>query len=167
LSARVPITILLIFVILHFAFDWFKWASLILLDLAMGLPSSPAVFWHSFQRFHRHRLPGIVRSFRADRIVYGAIHQSTEEPRGYAVLEAAMDGAVHRLRRILMMVATLGLLPAALSHDIGSDSQRPFAIVIVGSLIPDLWISILLLPTPYVWFAGPNDKLPKVEEEES
>ena len=72
-----------------------------------------------------------------------------------------------RLRPIMMtmLVATLGLLPAALSHDIGSDSQRPFAIVIVGGLISDLAISIFLLPTLYVWMARDGDVLPKVETE--
>ncbi len=61
---------------------------------------------------------------------------------------------------------TLGLLPAALSHDIGSDSQRPFAIVIVGGLITDLVLSVILLPTLYVLIAGPEDVLPTPEEEE-
>jgi heavy metal efflux system protein len=63
-----------------------------------------------------------------------------------------------------MLVATLGLLPAALSHAIGSDSQRPFAIVIVGGLISDLLMSIFLLPTLYVWIAGERDVLPAVEQ---
>jgi cobalt-zinc-cadmium resistance protein CzcA len=62
-----------------------------------------------------------------------------------------------------MLVATLGLLPTALSHDIGSDSQRPFAIVIVGGLISDLAMSIFLLPTLYVWMARDRDVLPEVE----
>jgi heavy metal efflux system protein len=62
-----------------------------------------------------------------------------------------------------MLVATLGLLPAALSHAIGSDSQRPFAIVIVGGLVSDLVMSIFLLPTLYVWFAREGDKLPEAE----
>jgi cobalt-zinc-cadmium resistance protein CzcA len=62
-----------------------------------------------------------------------------------------------------MLVATLGLLPAAMSHDIGSDSQRPFAIVIVGGLIVELFISIILLPTLYVLWARPGDKLPPPE----
>lgn len=65
-----------------------------------------------------------------------------------------------------MLVATLGLLPAALSHGIGSDSQRPFAIVIVGGLISDLVRSIFLLPTLYVWMAGERDVLPEPEAEE-
>ena len=57
--------------------------------------------------------------------------------RGHSVDDAAVEGAVLRLRPIMMtmLVATLGLLPAAMSHGIGSDSQRPFAIVIVGGLI--------------------------------
>jgi len=62
-----------------------------------------------------------------------------------------------------MLVATLGLLPAALSHAIGSDSQRPFAIVIVGGLIADLVMSIFLLPTLYVWIAGETDALPAAD----
>ena len=64
---------------------------------------------------------------------------------------------------ITMLVATFGLLPAAFSHAIGSDSQRPFAIVIVGGLIADLVMSIFILPTLYVWFAGDGDVLPKPE----
>ena len=63
-----------------------------------------------------------------------------------------------------MLVATLGLLvPAAMSHEIGSDSQRPFAIVIVGGLISDLLLSIFLLPTFYAWIARDGDVLPKPE----
>jgi len=59
-----------------------------------------------------------------------------------------------------MLVATLGLLPAAVSRGIGSDSQRPFAIVIVGGLVGAVTVSIFLLPALYVWVAGDRDKLP-------
>ena len=85
------------------------------------------------------------------------------------IIEAAVEGAVLRLRPVMMtmLVATLGLLPAALSHAIGSDSQRPFAIVIVGGLIADLALSILLMPTFYVWWARPEDRLPAPEESQS
>jgi cobalt-zinc-cadmium resistance protein CzcA len=54
-----------------------------------------------------------------------------------------------------------------MSHAIGSDSQRPFAIVIVGGLISDLVMSIFLLPTLYVWIAGKNDVLPAPESTSS
>jgi cobalt-zinc-cadmium resistance protein CzcA len=63
-----------------------------------------------------------------------------------------------------MLVATFGLLPAAMSHAIGSDSQRPFAIVIVGGLIAALLMGIFILPTLYVWFASDDDTLPAPEE---
>ena len=89
--------------------------------------------------------------------------------RGFPVAEAAIEGAVRRLRPIMMtmLVATLGLLPAATSHAIGSDSQRPFAIVIVGGLVADLLMSIFLLPTFYVWWARPGDELPPQDEARS
>ena len=85
--------------------------------------------------------------------------------RGRTIEDSAIEGAVLRLRPIMMtmLVATLGLLPAALSHAIGSDSQRPFAIVIVGGLISDLLLSIVLLPTFYVWIARDGDQLPTPE----
>jgi cobalt-zinc-cadmium resistance protein CzcA len=62
-----------------------------------------------------------------------------------------------------MLAASLGLLPAAMSHDIGSDSQRPFAIVIVGGLLAALFFSVILLPTVYLWLARPSDHLPAIE----
>jgi cobalt-zinc-cadmium resistance protein CzcA len=87
--------------------------------------------------------------------------------RGYTKEQSAVEGAVLRLRPIMMtmLVATLGLLPAAVSHGIGSDSQRPFAIVIVGGLLSNLIISIFLLPTLYTWFASSRDVLPEPESE--
>ena len=80
-------------------------------------------------------------------------------------MDAAVEGAVLRLRPIMMtmLVATFGLVPAALSHEIGSDSQRPFAIVIVGGLVAALLMSLVLLPTLYVWIARDGDKLPAPE----
>jgi len=85
--------------------------------------------------------------------------------RGHSIIDAAVEGAILRLRPIMMttLVATLGLLPAATSHDIGSDSQRPFAIVIVGGLLVAMAINIFLLPTLYVWVAGDGDVLPGAE----
>ena len=77
--------------------------------------------------------------------------------RGESIGAAAVNGSVQRLRPIMMtmLVASIGLLPAATSHGIGSDSQRPFAIVIVGGLAA-LILSIFLLPT-FIWLAGEHD----------
>ena len=62
-----------------------------------------------------------------------------------------------------MLVATLGLLPAAISTGIGSDSQKPFAIVIVGGLSATLVMSIFVLPTLYTWIAREGDVLPSAD----
>jgi cobalt-zinc-cadmium resistance protein CzcA len=85
--------------------------------------------------------------------------------RGMNPREAAKEGAALRLRPIMMtmLVASIGLLPAALSRDIGSDSQRPFAIVIVGGLVAALILGVYLLPTLYVWAARAGDALPVPE----
>ena len=82
-------------------------------------------------------------------------------------MDAVTNGAILRFRPIFMtmLVASLGLVPAATSHGIGSDSQRPFAIVIVGGLMAVLLMSIFLLPCLYVWFAKESDKLPEPETE--
>jgi heavy metal efflux system protein len=87
--------------------------------------------------------------------------------RGHTIADAAVDGAVLRLRPIMMttLVATLGLVPAAMSHGIGSDSQRPFAVVIVGGLLVGMIINIFALPTIYAWAAGAGDVLPAPEAE--
>ncbi|HEY7894735.1 MAG TPA: efflux RND transporter permease subunit, partial [Gemmatimonadaceae bacterium] len=80
---------------------------------------------------------------------------------GVDILEATRVAAVLRLRPIMMtaLVAALGLLPAALSHGVGSDSQRPFALVIVGGLLARLVISVYLMPALYAIVSRPTDRL--------
>jgi cobalt-zinc-cadmium resistance protein CzcA len=80
---------------------------------------------------------------------------------GASIDEAAHQSALVRLRPILItgLVATVGLLPAAFSHAIGSDSQRPFAQVVVGGLISRVGLSIFLLPVLYRWYASRDDRL--------
>jgi len=87
--------------------------------------------------------------------------------RGHSIYQATVEGSVLRLRPVMMtmLVAALGLLPAAMSHGIGSDAQRPFAIVIVGGLMATLFMSVFVLPTLYMWFASDKDMLPEREEE--
>jgi heavy metal efflux system protein len=80
---------------------------------------------------------------------------------GAGIAEATRSAALLRFRPIMMtaLVAALGLLPAALSHTVGSDSQRPFALVIVGGLFSRLLIGVLLMPVLYVMVARPKDHL--------
>jgi heavy metal efflux system protein len=166
-----PITVLLIFIILYSMFRSMKWALLILTNVAMARIGGLLALFLTHTNFSVSSGVGFLALFGVS-VQTGVImveYINQLRARGYAVEEAAVEGAVLRLRPITMtmLVATLGLLPAALSHGIGSDSQRPFAIVIVGGLISDLVMSIFLLPTLYVWFARTGDQLPVAETEEA
>jgi heavy metal efflux system protein len=164
----VPITILLILIILYSMFRSFKWALLILLNVMLARIGGLLALMITHTNFSVSSGVGFLALFGVS-VQTGVImleYINQLRVRGHTVVDSAVEGAVLRLRPIMMtmLVATLGLLPAAMSHGIGSDSQRPFAIVIVGGLISDLVMSIFLLPTLYVWMAGENDVLPEVEE---
>jgi cobalt-zinc-cadmium resistance protein CzcA len=163
-----PLTILFIYVILYTMFKSVKWALLVLTNVAMARIGGLMALLVTGTNFSVSSGVGFLALFGVS-VQTGVImveYINQLRAKGYAIEEAAVEGAVLRLRPILMtmLVATLGLLPAALSHGIGSDSQRPFAIVIVGGLISDLVMSIFLLPTLYAWFARPDDTLPPAEE---
>ncbi len=162
-----PITILLIFIILYTMFKSFKWASLIMATVAIAPIGGLLALWFTGTHFSVSSGVGFLALFGVS-VQTGVImleYINQLRSRRYSVEDAAVEGAVLRLRPIMMtmLVATLGLLPAALSHAIGSDSQRPFAIVIVGGLIAALIMSVFLLPTLYVWIAGDRDVLPPAE----
>ncbi len=162
-----PITIFIIFIILYTMFKSFKWALLILANVAMARFGGLLALLITGTNFSVSSGVGFLALFGVS-VQTGVImleYINQLRARRYTIEDAAVEGAVLRLRPIMMtmLVATLGLLPAALSHAIGSDSQRPFAIVIVGGLIADLVMSIFLLPTLYVWIAGERDVLPVAE----
>jgi cobalt-zinc-cadmium resistance protein CzcA len=167
LSLIVPITILVIFIILYTMFRSYKWALLILLNVGLARVGGFLALVITGTYLSVSSGVGMLALFGVS-VQTGVImleYINQLRARGHSIEDAAVDGAVLRLRPIMMtmLVATLGLLPAALSHDIGSDSQRPFAIVIVGGLISDLLLSIVLLPTFYVWIARDGDQLPEPE----
>ena len=164
-----PITIMIIFMILYAMFGSFKWALLILCNVAIAPVGGLVALLLSGTHFSVSSGVGFLALFgvsvQTGIIMLEYINQMRVN--GYSVKDAAVEGAVLRLRPIMMtmLVATLGLLPAALSHGIGSDSQRPFAIVIVGGLVGALAMSVFLLPTLYVWIARPTDVLPAPDTE--
>jgi heavy metal efflux system protein len=167
LAIVVPITLLLMSFILYSAFNSWKWVVLILAVVSLsplgGFLSLLLTGTHFSVSSGLGFLALIGVSVEIGVIMVEYINQL--RTRGMNPREAAKEGACLRLRPIMMtmLVATLGLLPAAMSHDIGSDSQRPFAIVIVGGLLVELFISIILWPTLYVFWAGPGDTLPPPE----
>jgi heavy metal efflux system protein len=165
LAVIVPLTVLVIFIILYSMFRSYKWALLILLNVGLARIGGLLALLVTGTYLSVSSGVGMLALFGVS-VQTGVImveYINQLRARGHTIVDAAVEGAVLRLRPIMMtmLVATLGLLPAALSHDIGSDSQRPFAIVIVGGLISDLLLSIFLLPTFYAWIARPEDELPK------
>jgi cobalt-zinc-cadmium resistance protein CzcA len=163
LAIIVPLTILVIYFVIYSAFDSFKWAGLVLLTVATAPVGGIAALLITHNTFSVSSGVGFLALFGVS-VQMGLImmeYVNQMRARGLPIEEAAVQGAVRCFRPVMMamLVAMLGLLPAALSHGIGSDSQRPFAIVIVGGLIGVLFICVLLLPTLYVWFARPGDKV--------
>ena len=164
----VPITLLVIFIILYTMFSSAKWAGLILANVAVaplgGLLALLLTGTHLSVSSGIGFLALFGVSVETGVIMLEYINQLRAH--GHSIEDSAIEGAVLRLRPIMMtmLVATLGLLPAATSRAIGSDSQRPFAIVIVGGLITALIMGIFLLPAMYVWIARESDKLPDTEE---
>jgi len=174
----VPITVLVIFLILYTMFRSAKWAMLILISVVMASIGGPLALFLTHTNFSVSSAVGFLALFgvsvETGVIMIEFINQLRSRRKGMEVsshehiVEAAVEGAVLRLRPVMMtmLVATLGLLPAAVSHAIGSDSQRPFAIVIVGGLLANLVIGVFLLPTLYVWVAREHDVLPAAEASE-
>ncbi len=163
----VPLTILVIFLILYTMFRSPKWAALILVTVAMASVGGLLALLLTGTHFSVSSGVGFLALFGVS-VQTGVImleYINQLRARGLSIEDSAIEGAVLRLRPIMMtmLVATLGLLPAAVSHAIGSDSQRPFAIVIVGGLMVNLAMSIFILPTLYVWVAREGDRLPEPE----
>ncbi len=163
----VPVTVLIILVILYTMFNSFKWAQLMLANIVMAPLGGLLALWMTGTHFSVSSGVGFLALFGVS-VQTGVImleYINQLRARGRPIVDAAIEGAILRLRPILMttLVATLGLLPAATSHGIGSDSQRPFAIVIVGGLMVGMFLNIFLLPTLYVWSAGDQDVLPTTD----
>jgi cobalt-zinc-cadmium resistance protein CzcA len=170
----IPITVLTIFLILYTMFRSYKWSVLVLVSVIMASIGGPLALLLTHTNFSVSSEVGFLALFgvsvETGVIMIEFINQLRARRKGAEgfsrdhVIDAAVEGSVLRLRPVMMtmLVATLGLLPAAMSHAIGSDSQRPFAIVIVGGLIANLVIGVFLMPTLYVWMAREGDVLPEV-----
>jgi heavy metal efflux system protein len=165
----VPVTLLVICLILYTMFNSVKWVGLIIANVAMAPLGGLLALWFTGTHLSVSSGVGFLALFGVS-VQTGVIlleYINQLRARGESILDAAIEGSVRRLRPIMMtmLVASVGLLPAALSRGIGSDSQRPFAIVIVGGLMAALILGVFLLPTLYVWVAGDHDVLPMAEAE--
>ena len=159
LSVVVPISLLLIFVLLFDAFKSFKMAALILINVPLALIGGFVALWiFAIPLSVSAAIGFIALSGQAvlNGVVMLSVFQQLQQA-GHSVLDAVRLGSMQRLRTVLMtaMLAALGLLPMALSHDIGSETQRPLAIVVIGGLITATLLTLVVLPALYVaWFGG-------------
>jgi cobalt-zinc-cadmium resistance protein CzcA len=155
LAVVVPLSILLIFVLLFDAFGSFKNALLIVANIPFaliggifalyvtGIPLSVSAAIGFIALFGQAVLNGVVMVSVFDQLI---VEGKTPE-------EAVQEGAMSRLRTVLMtgLLAMFGLLPMALSHNIGAETQRPLAVVVIGGLISATLLTLLVLPSVYLW----------------
>ncbi len=162
LGVVVPISLLLIFVLLFDAFGSFKTAGLILINVPLALIGGFVALWIFSIPLSVSAAIGFI-ALSGQAVLNGVVMLSVFQQlrnAGYTVLDAVKEGALQRLRTVMMtaMLAALGLLPMALSHDIGSETQRPLAIVVIGGLVTATLLTLVVLPALYVsWFSKPQD----------
>ncbi len=164
LNVILPLTLSLIFLLLFTLYSNFKFPFITVLGVLLSAPVGGIVaLWLTGTPFSVSSGIGFLALFGVSvqtAVVY--ISYVNELRRGGIILnEAIREAAILRLRPIMMtaLVAALGLLPAALATGVGTDTQRPFALVIVSGLFTRLLISIFLMPALYVLVARPDDRL--------
>jgi cobalt-zinc-cadmium resistance protein CzcA len=164
LQIILPLTLFLIFLLLFALYSNFKFPFITVLGVVLSAPVGGIVaLWITDTPFSVSSGIGFLALFGVSvqtAVVY--ISYVNELRRGGTALpEAIRHGAILRLRPIMMtaLVAALGLLPAALATGVGTDSQRPFALVIVSGLFTRLLISVFLMPALYTLVARPGDRL--------
>ncbi|HTB23514.1 MAG TPA: CusA/CzcA family heavy metal efflux RND transporter [bacterium] len=163
LSIIIPLTVVAIFLVLYMVFSSVKWAGVVMTNLMMAVIGGVSALFITGTYFSVSSGIGFLALFgvsvQTGVLLVSYIHQM--RLKGMPLRQSILEGSRLRLRPIMMtaLVATFGLIPAAMSHEIGSDSQRPMAIVIVGGLITDLIMSFYLLPIFYEWFAKDNEEL--------
>ena len=156
LAVIVPITVLLIFSLLFWAFRSVRKAILVLMIVPFSLIGGIVGLAMAGLHFSVSAAVGFIAvagiSVQNGVIMVEQIVELAQRERN--TLKAAIEGAVSRLRPIIMtaLMAGLGLMPAALSHGIGSETQRPFAVVIVAGIVSATFFTLLLLPLAYPYF---------------
>ena len=162
----VPISVILIFGLLYLTFKAALPALVVLLDVPFATVGGVFALYMTHTVLSVSAAVGFITLFGVavmDGVLLITYIRQAREKHGDAQ-DAILEAVSQRLRPVLMtaLLASLGLLPAALSHAIGSDTQRPFAIVIIGGLISSTLLTMLLLPTLYelfdIWFGSGRRK---------
>jgi cobalt-zinc-cadmium resistance protein CzcA len=156
LSVIVPISILLIFILLFDAFKSFKSAVLIILNIPLALIGGILALYVTHIPLSVSAAIGFIALF-GQAVLNGVVMVSyfnQLKNAGASPMEAVLEGSLVRMRAVLMtgLLAMFGLLPMALSKDIGSETQKPLAVVVIGGLISATLLTLIVLPTLYVMF---------------
>ena len=164
LMTIVPLTLLLIFLLLFFLYRNLKFPAIALIGVLMSAPVGGILaLWLTGTAFSVSSGIGFLALFGVSVQTALVYISYVNELRlgGMPIGEAIRESAILRLRPIMMtaLVAALGLLPAAFATGVGTDTQRPFAIVIVGGLITCLAIIVFLMPALYTLVAREGDRL--------
>ncbi|MBI3677637.1 MAG: efflux RND transporter permease subunit [Proteobacteria bacterium] len=159
-----PLTLFLIFLLLFALYSNFKFPFITVLGVLLSAPVGGIVaLWITGTSFSVSSDVGFLALFGVSVLTAVVYISYVNELRrsGTPLDEAIRQGAILRLRPIMMtaLVAALGLLPAALASGVGTDSQKPFALVIVSGLLTRLLISVFLMPVLYALVARPGDRL--------
>jgi cobalt-zinc-cadmium resistance protein CzcA len=155
----VPITIAVIFVLLFSSFSSLRQAALIILNLPFALIGGIVALWITGEYLSVPASVGFINLFGVavlNGIVLVSYMNALRQQEGKDVREAVLTGCVLRLRPVLMtaLVALLGLVPLALSQGIGSEVQRPLAVVVIGGLVSSTFLTLVVLPVLYQWIEG-------------
>jgi cobalt-zinc-cadmium resistance protein CzcA len=153
LSWIVPLSIALIFLLLFDAFGSFKSALLIIANIPFAMIGGIVALWATGIPLSVSAAIGFIALF-GQAVLNGVVmvtYFNQLQVDGLEVGEAVVQGSMVRLRTVLMtaLLAMLGLLPMALSHAIGAETQRPLAIVVIGGLISATLLTLFVLPTLY------------------
>ncbi len=159
-----PLTLGLIFLLLFVLYGNFKFPFITVLGVVLSAPAGGILaLWLTGTPFSVSSGIGFLALFGVSVQTAVVYISCVNEMRGNGtdLATAIRDGAILRLRPIMMtaLVAALGLLPAAFATGVGTDTQRPFALVIVSGLFTRLLISIYLMPALYTLVARPGDRL--------
>ena len=161
-----PAVLLVIFMLLYLTFRSARQSLLVLLIVPFATVGGIAALWLREMNLNVSASIGFIAVFGVavlDGLVMVSTNNSLLE-KGRSIREAVVEGAVTRLRPVLMtsVLASLGFLPMALATSIGAEVQRPLATVVIGGLISSTILTLLLLPALYSWFL-PKNKVSRLE----
>ena len=160
LMVVVPITLLIVFLLLYSSFNSLKNATLIVLNIPLALVGGIVALWITGQNLSVPASVGFIALFgialENGMVLVTYLNQLIRD--GTPMDRASVEGALLRLRPVLMTAATtsLGLIPLLFSQGTGSEVQRPLATVVVGGLVTSTVLTLLVIPALYRWFSEPT-----------